>query len=353
MAVLVIVGLGSYGAILGTTVAALLAGLISVVILLKLYGTLQKRNSERLRIVENMRTMFKYGLPLSLSAIISGFLTQFYNFLMVIYATNLMIGNYSVATNFTVLITFFSVPISTMLFPAFSKLDSQKERETLRNVFKFSVKFGAFLVVPPAAAIVALAQPAVSTIFGEEYNYAAFFLGLLTLGNFYAAFGNLSVGSLINSQGKTKVNLARTLLTSAIGFPMSLILIPRFGIIGLIATSLIAGVPSLILGLRWVRINFDATVDWVSSAKILLSSVIAAAITYIILSQLSYSDWIELIVGTVIFLFAFIAAAAVTGTMNKSDSDNLREISKDLGPLHHLINLLLNIIQKLTTAFRS
>lgn len=350
--VLVILGLDTYGAILGITAAALLAGLVSVVILLKFYKDLQKRNGGRLRIFDNMRIMFKYGLPISLSVIIGGFLTQFYNFLIVIYATNLTIGNYSVATYFTVLITFFSAPVSTMLLPAFSKLDFQKETETLRNVFRFSVKFGALLVVPSATAIITLSQPAVSTVFGEEYSYAPTFLALLTVGSLYSAFGSLSVGNLINSQGRTRVNLALTFLTSAIGFPMSLILIPRFGIIGFIATSLSAGLPSLIVGLRWARIHFGTTVDWISSAKILLSSAIAAAVTYLVLFELTGSSWIRLVVGAAVFLFAFIVAAALTGTISRSDSNDLREISKDLGPLHPLIDFLLDIIQELSSAFR-
>jgi len=349
MTLFVILGLGSYGAVLGTTIAALLSGLVSVLILLRLYRSLQEPNGERLRIGETIRTMFKYGLPLSLALIIGGFLAQFYNFLIVIYTTNLMIGNYTVATNFTVLITFFSTPISTMLFPAFSKLDSQTDRETVRQVFKFSVKFGAFLVVPAAAAIITLSQPAVSTIFGEEYSNAPLFLALLTVSALYSALGSLSLGNLINSQGKTRVNLALTLLTSCIGLPMSLILIPQYGIIGLIVTSLTAGIPSLIIGLNWARTKLGATVDWVSSAKILLSSAAASAVTYIILSQLDFSNLIRLIVGTAIFLSAYIAATTLTKTLNKYDRSNLREISTNLGPLQHIIKLLLDIVEKLTT----
>jgi len=79
--------------------------------------------------------MLKYGLPLSISAILGGSLTQFYNFLIAIYCTDIMIGNYQVALGFAALITFFSTPIATVLFPAFSKLNAQKETETLRNVF--------------------------------------------------------------------------------------------------------------------------------------------------------------------------------------------------------------------------
>jgi O-antigen/teichoic acid export membrane protein len=353
MPFLIILGLGTFGATLGTTIALLIAGLISILILLSLYKKLQKPNGDRLKIVEDIKTMFKYGLPLSISGIIGGFLTQFYNFLMAIYATDLMIGNYSVATNFAVLITFFATPISTMLFPAFSKLDSQKEKETLRNVFQFSVKYAALLVVPAATAIITLSQPAISTLFGEKYNDAPLFLALIAISYLYSAFGNLSLGNLINGQGKTKVNLLLTLVTSAIGFPLSLLLIPRFGIIGLIMTTITAGIPSLIMGLYWVKTYFGATVDWISSTKILLSSATAAAITYIALSQLSFSSWIKLIVGATIFLFTFLTITLSTRTVNRPDINNLREMLSELGPLSHLFNFLLNIIEKLITTIQA
>ncbi len=53
--------------------------------------------------------------------------------------------------NFVVLITFFIMPITTMMFPAFSKLDPEKDRDSLRNVFRFSVKYGSLLVLPVIA----------------------------------------------------------------------------------------------------------------------------------------------------------------------------------------------------------
>jgi O-antigen/teichoic acid export membrane protein len=352
MPFLIILGLGTFGAVLGSTIAFLIAGLLSILILLDLYKNLQKPNDDRPEIVENIKTMFKYGLPLSISAIISGFLAQFYNFLIAIYATNLMIGNYSVATNFAVLITFFATPITVTLFPAFSKLDPQKEKETLRNVFQFSVKYAALLVVPAAAAIITLAQPAISTLFGEKYGNAPLFLALLAISYLFSALGNLSLGNLINSQGETKLNLKLTLITSAIGFPLSLLLISRFGIIGLIATTLTAGIPSLIIALHWIKKHYSVTVDWTSSTKILLSSGTAAVITYAILSQLSFSSWIKLIIGGTIFLFTFLISILLTKTINKSDINNLKEMTSELGPLSHILNSILNIIEKLTAIFQ-
>jgi O-antigen/teichoic acid export membrane protein len=352
MAALILLGLGALGAILGTTIAVLIAGFVSIFILLRLFRRPQEATNDSLKIAETIRRMLEFGLPLSLSAIVSGFLAQFYNFLIAIYASNLMIGNYAVATNFAVLITLFATPISTMLFPAFSKLNSQEERETLRSIFHFSVKYAALLVVPAAAALMALSEPAVYILFGEEYTEAPLFVALIAINFLYVAFGSLSLGNLINGQGQTRVNLALTLVTSIIGFPLSLILIPRLGITGLIVTTLTAGIPSLIIGLNWVRMHFGATVDLITAAKILLASAAAGAITFAVISQLGFSSLIELVIGGMVFTFVYLTIILLTRTLNQSDINNLREMLSEFGPLSSIVNFILNIIEKMFNIFQ-
>jgi O-antigen/teichoic acid export membrane protein len=262
-----------------------------------------------------------------------------------------LIGNYGIASTFAVLITFFATPITTILFPAFSKIDAKKDQETLKNVFQFSIKYASLLVVPAAAVVIALAQPGISVLF-PEYTAAPLFLALLAINYLYTAFGSLSVGNLINSQGETKFNLKLALITFAIGFPLSVILIAQFGILGLIATTLTAGVPSLIIALRWLKKQYGVTVDWSSSVRILLSGAAASAITYVLISQFAFSSWIALIVGAIVFLFSFLLAILLTRAIDRSDIKNLRDMLGGLGPLHRLFSFFLNIIEKLMTILR-
>jgi O-antigen/teichoic acid export membrane protein len=239
-----------------------------------------------------------------------------------------------------------------MMFPAFSKLEPQKEKETLQNVFQYSVKYSALIVVPVATAIIALSQPAVSTLFGEKYTEAPLFLTLLAISYLYAAFGSLSIGNLLNSQGETRLNLKLTLITIAIGFTLSIVLIPQFGITGLIATMLTSGLPSLIISIHWIRKHYTVTVDWTSSAKILLSSSVAAIVAYTLLSLLSFSSWMKLVIGLVVFLPTLLLGILLTRTIGKSDIDNLREMTSELGTLSKVVKPILNMIEKLLTSQR-
>jgi O-antigen/teichoic acid export membrane protein len=299
-----------------------------------------------------MKMLLRYGLPLSISTIVSGFLAQFYNVLVAIYCTDLIIGNYQVALNFAFIVTFFVMPVITVLLPAFSKLDCQKEQETLGNVFQFSVKYASLLIVPIAFAVIALSQPGVSTIFGAKYSNTPLYLALYVVTFIYTAFGYLSVENILKSQGKTDVNMKLTLITSGISLALNLVLIPTFGILGLLVTNIVAGIPSLLIALWWIKKKFGASIDWGSSIRIVLASAAAAAVTYVAVTQLSISSWITLIIGAVIFFAAYLVTTPMLGAITRADVQNFKEMAKGLGPLALLFNLPLSLIERITNIFQ-
>ena len=347
---LILIGYGALGVILGSVVALTAAGALAIMIAYKKFY--KKLNNSELQLKEDVKAMLKYGLPLSASAILGGVVTQIYNFLIAIYCTNAIVGNYQVALNFAVLITFFATPITTVHFPAFSKINLEKDVERLSNVFQLSVKYASLLVVPVAAATIALSKPLIYTLFGEKYAYAPLFLTLIAATYLYTAFGSLSLGNLLNGQGETKTTMKLALITIALGLPLSLTLIPKLGVIGLLITNLAAGVPSLTIGLSWVKKHFKATIDLKSSTKILLASTVAAATTYAITSQLTLSSWIELIIGAAAFLTIYITAAPLVGAISRTDIQNIKEMLKELKPLTSLFNPLLNIAEKLIIIYK-
>jgi O-antigen/teichoic acid export membrane protein len=349
MITLVVLGLGTSGAVLGYTIAMAIAGLIGVALVWTQYKNLPKLSNVKLQIKAYTKSMLSYGTPLSLSAIISGFQGQYYSFLLPIFylTDNTAIGNYGIASTFIVLIGFFTTPITTMLFPAFSKLNAQKDKETLLNVFQFSVKYASLFVVPVAVLVMCLAQPAVSTLFGKTYSTASLFLALLAVNYLFTALGSLSVGNFFSSQGKTTFVLYLTLISAAIGIPMGYVLILQFGVLGLITTFIVSGVPSTIVSLYWIRKHYELTIDWRSSTKILSSSAIAAALTFLLISELGFASWIRLIIGVVFFAFVFVVASLLTKTIDKYDIENLRGMVTGMGLIGKIFNKALNIIEKL------
>ena len=100
-------GFGTSGAVLGYTVAMVIAGFIGVALVWTQYKKLPKLSNVKLEIKAYTKPMLTYGVPLSLSAIISGFQASIYAFLLpIFYVTdNTAIGNFGIASTFVVLIS--------------------------------------------------------------------------------------------------------------------------------------------------------------------------------------------------------------------------------------------------------
>jgi len=143
-----------------------------------------------------------------------------------------------------------------------------------------------------------------------------------------------------------------TIVTLATALPLSIVLIPTYGIVGLIITTLVSRFPGTIIGLWWIKKNLASKIDPSSSARILLASTLAATITYITTSQLTQSSWIVLITGTLIFLATYTVAAPLMGAINKTDTQNLKETLEGFGPLSYMLNIPLNIIERLIIIFQ-
>ncbi|UCC57776.1 MAG: polysaccharide biosynthesis protein [Candidatus Bathyarchaeum sp.] len=360
---LVYLGYSVLGAIQGQIVAQLVAGTVGLVIFyVRFFRQPMNMGVSDLNIKTTLKMLLKYGMPLSVSVIVLGFLPPFYNALLtqsIPTGTNIsytnVIGNFQAAVNFTVLITFFTVPIATVLLPAFSKLKPKEEEKTLRIVFNSSVKYGALLTIPVTLMIMVLSEPLVFALLGVEYTEAPFFLTLYSILFLYTGLGRLSFVAFLNGQGKTEITMRLFSLTLGMGLLLGWLLIPQFGAVGLIATNLIAGLPALFVGLWWIRKHFGATVDWKASAKIFLASGIAAVVTYLLLSPLNASnriEWlIEVFAGGIIFLVVYLVAAPLIRAVDKNDVRSLREMLSGLGPFSYVFNIPLKIIEKLSTIF--
>ena len=346
---LVLLGFGALGAVLGHTFALLASGIIGLAILyLLLFRKLKKPNPCRTDKIQTLKTMLRFGVPLSISTILNGFLMQFYAFMMAFYCSDIMIGNYQIAANFAILLTFFTFPIATVLFPAFSKLDPKNDPQLLQAVFSSAVKYTTMFLVPATIAIMVLSKPMIYTLFGEKWIYAPFFLTLYVITNLLVLFGGLVKNIFLAGLGETKMLMKLSLLSLSFGIPLAFILIPSYGIVGIILGTLIAVIPSFTLGLHWIWKHYGAKADYKSSTKIFIASAVAATTTYLTLNFLITSEWIRLIIGGTIFLTVYILTAPFIGAINQSDINNLRAMLTGLGFLSKLLNIPLTIAEKVT-----
>jgi stage V sporulation protein B len=345
--VLILLGYSVLGAVIGYILGFAAAAIIGLATFyLTLIKPLRKKRTRNSKLTKTLRTMLNYGVPLSISSISAGILTQIYAFMIVPFTSNTLYGNYQTAVNFSVLLTFFTVPITTVLFPAFSKLDPQKEHELVKNVFSSSIRYTSILLVPATMLLMALSGPMIGTLYGEKYVYGPFFLTISVTGVLFAVIGSLSSGSLLSGLGETRMLMKQSIITIAIGLPLGLLLIPTLGITGAIIANILAGVPSMLWILHWIWKHYRAKADFESSAKILAASAISALVAYAPTTFLNTANWIKLTSGLLIFLTIYLLGAPIIGAVSLTDIHNLRTMFSDLGIVSRIINLPLNIAEK-------
>jgi len=358
--VMVILGYGVLGASIGYMAASVFAGLIGITTLYfavftKLRKTENKRSGLRelvrgLRdtLKRKLKIMLKYGVPLSISTILGGILAQTYGLAMASFVSdNAILGNYSTAANFAVFLSFLSAPIATVLFPAFAKLDPDNEHELVSNIFSSSIKYTALVLVPATMAIMVLSKPMISTLYGEtRFVTAPFFLTLSIVTNLLAIFGNLTLGSFLSGLGETRMAMKLGIVTVSFGLPLGLILIPRYGVLGVIVGNIVSGIPSMSWGLYWVWKHYEAKADFRSSAKIFTASALAAIASFLTTSFLHTDAWVQLVLGLAVFIVIYVIGAPLIGAIDQSDIDSLRSLFSGLGIASKITNIPLIAIER-------
>ncbi|MEJ2242341.1 MAG: hypothetical protein P8Y18_09390, partial [Candidatus Bathyarchaeota archaeon] len=119
-------------------------------------------------------------------------------------------------------------------------------------------------------------------------------------------------------------------------------------IIGLITTILVSTLPHIVLSLHWIHKIYKAKINLESSTRIMAASALSALLTFLSVNQLTtLSNWIALIIGVTIYILTFIIIAPILGAITKTDTANLKEMTKTLGPLKTILALPLNLIEYL------
>ncbi|MBC8274636.1 MAG: flippase [Chloroflexi bacterium] len=343
--VLVYLGYGALGAVTGHTAAILVAGVVGVVIVQLTYLKQGMGRESSIKFVEASKTLLSYGAPLFLSIIIGGSIMHIYNFLMALNVTPSEVGNYQAATNFPVLISFFTIPIVTVLFPLFSKIP-QSDKGQLAAVYRNAVKYSALITVPITSVLILLSDPIVQIIYGSTYDQTSNYLKLVCVPFLLIGIGHQINGSLLNSQGNTRPPFISSVLVFLVGLPLSLYLIPRMGVTGLLITMITATITGLLYLLFWINRNYGFSLDWGASAKIYLSSAIAFTPLYYILPSLELQEWPQLFLGGAAYAIIYLAMILLLKTLTIVDLQNLRRMFSTMGPLTPLFNFLLSVFEK-------
>ena len=340
--VLVYLGYGVVGAAYGRMTPYLVASVIAFILV---YRALGNNTISTVSDMENFRRIISFSYPLFFSNLLSRSLTKALNFILPLYVSATLMGNYSAATTFTMLITFFMTPISTASFPLFSKL--KPEDSVFEYVFQNVIKYETMIVYPIATAVIGLSNHLVQILYGNDYPNTPFFLQILMLNYIFVGFGNAASIRLLNSQKQTQVALRRTFLYLSFGIPIGLYLIPKYGIVGFQVTNLLAPVGGLFYVLWWIKKNMGINVDIKSTLKIFISSLFGYSACLILTSIIDLNPVFELLAGGAILALVYLISLLLSGALTKSNISDIYSIVSRYKAIKWFIEPTFMFIKKL------
>jgi len=350
---LIAVGFGVAGAILGQVAGWILAGLTGVWFLLGHRRTLRNMPSEiepENGVRGDIQTMISFGLPLYAGSLLTTMLPQYQNIILAFFTSNAEIGNLNAAVNFGALIGIILTPVSTALFPAFSKLDLETGKDDLERMFKLSVRYTTLLILPVAIAIAALSKDLTRVVYGAAYSFAPTYLTLYACIFLLTGLGYQVVGSFFSGVGRTKETLKIAVVQLAIFLAVAPVMAWLYRVPGLIVALVVSALVATVFGLRLAAAKYGMRVDLKGSAVAL---AVALASSLPILPLVYYSllpSLANVLIGASIYLATYLTLAPLLGAVRKTDLQILGPILGQIKILRPATNLILAYETRVLTA---
>ena len=287
----------------------------------------------------------RYSYPLFFSNLLSGSLYQVLYFILPFYVSASIMGNYSAAANFSVLVTLFTTPLSTATFPLLSKL--KPDDSVLEFVFQSIIKYESMVVFPVAAAVFALSGHLVEILYGVTYPSTPLFIQILMLNYLFIGLGDIVAINLLNSQKETKITFRMTLLYILIGAPMGFLLIPRLGVVGFQITQMLAPKLGLFYALWWIKGKYRISVDMDSTFKITVSTLIGFTSCTVLTNLIDVNPWVELILGGGVLAVSYLLSILLTGALTRKNVEDIHNITAKYERMKRITDPIFAVLYRL------
>ena len=223
---------GIAAAVLGAgTWALVIQQLSKSVLLAVILWKLLSWKAERVFSLEKVKSLFSYGWKVLVSGLIDTIYTNLYTPVISRLYNAEMVGLYTRANQFPqVIANSAAMTMQSVLLPTFSK--TQDDKESTRVIMKRTLKVSGYIIFPAMFGIMAVAEPMVRVLLGDEWMGAVALLRLccLSFSVWHIHIANLQA---INASGRSDIYLKLEIVKKAIGV-LVLVLSVRWGVVAMI-----------------------------------------------------------------------------------------------------------------------
>jgi len=339
--VLVYLGYGPVGAVLGETAPLVFSSLLGLVFIYIIWKN-EVHGKATISHLEGVKMLLSYGFPLFLASLVTGPRSHINSYLLSIYVATDLVGNYGVSTRFSALVGLIVTPISQVILPLFSKLESNME--DLKYVYQASIKYTSLIVFPVVAAIMALSPQIIQILYDQDYAQAPLYMRIYLSLFFFIGIGSLSNQRLLNSKSLTRITFNATFLQTAVTLPLTFLLVQRYGVVGMLVSELVGPRLGMVYGIWEIKRNFGFTFDLGSSLKLFVSAFSGFVVVSCLFSALHLNLWVELLLGCAVTLLVYFAGIVSLRVLTKADVHDIASLADAFGPLAGAFRAFLGVL---------
>ncbi len=184
------------------------------------------------------RAVFRFAIPLWISGVLLQFRKNLEILLLGALSVASSVGLFAIVGRVNLLGHVVYRAVVTSVKPVLAELHSEGDRHELARVYRASTRW-TFMFTLPFILLMVLFPGPILSMFGQAFAAGATALIVLALAELANA-GTGTCGSIIDTTGHTRVKLLNSLAWLAILFGTSMLLIPRWGVLGAAVASLVS-----------------------------------------------------------------------------------------------------------------
>jgi O-antigen/teichoic acid export membrane protein len=273
------------------------------------------------------RQILRYSFPAYLGWIVNTVRSTLSTMVLGFVGLTTGVGVFTAASRFSMIGSMFYLSVGNISTPIIADLHSRGEISQMKAYYQTTTRWMVMFNLPVFLTSVLFAKPLLS-IFGDDFTAGTISMMILAIGTL--AYTCTGVGAnILDMTDHPKVNMVNSMILVFITIGLNILLIPGWGVNGAAAaTALSTTIINIICLLEvWY---FDHMLPYNKSfLKPLLSGLIAAPLTYLLLQHLPLSLLLQLVVGG-IFLWGTYALVLYL----------LRFDAEDISVIEHLLSRL-------------
>jgi O-antigen/teichoic acid export membrane protein len=275
----------------------------------------------------NTRKILRYSFPAYLGWIINTVSSTLSTMVLGLLGLTAGVGVFAAASRISLIGSMFYTSIGNISTPIIADLHSRGEASLMKTYYQTTTRWLVMFNLPVFLTSVLFAKPLLS-IFGDDFTAGATSMMILAIGTLtYTCTG---VGAnILDMTDHPKVNMVNSMVMVLIIIGLNFLLIPRWGVNGAAAATALSTTLVNIFCLLEVW-YFDHMLPYNKSfLKPLLSGLIAAPLTFLLIQHLTASLLLQLAIGGT-FLWGTYALALYL----------LRINTEDIAVIEHLLSRL-------------